>query len=106
MRGGYKIVNFKFAPLTLGGSVQFPGIYEAIEGSFKAFLLENIAFVDSNGTNVEIPATFANFSKVGTDFKTIVQTVIDGTDKTLDAYEITVSDGDAVALTHITQTFA
>lgn len=106
MRGGYKILDFKSKPLTLAESVTIPGIYEDIEGSYKAFLIENLTFTASNDALIELPATFANFTKVGTEFKTFVQTAIYGETKSYIAYEITVGDSDAVSIKYISQIFA
>lgn len=106
MRGGYKIIDLKGHTLTLAASVTVPGIYEAIEGSYKAFLIENLTFVAANEATVELPATFTNFTKVGTDFKTFVQTAIYGETNSFITYEITVGDDDAVSLAYVSELFA
>ena len=48
MKGGYKIIDFKDAPLTTGGStITIDGIYNAVEVSYRKSLLLSGLNIDS-----------------------------------------------------------
>lgn len=69
MNGGYQVIDLQSKPLTgsAGTLVVIPGIYNAIEGTKKALLVENIVDA-SSGTAAELRDEFAQAKVVGTDF--------------------------------------
>lgn len=66
MTGGYKILDLKGTDFTVGQPTEVPGIYEAVEGSRKAFMLSNYSV-----GGVEQKDRFVSLDLVGTSYQSL-----------------------------------
>lgn len=105
MRGGYKIIDLTGHTFPLAGGVVVPGVYEAIESTFKPIVLEGLSYTTATDSTRELPATAVTFTQSGSDFVAIIDPIIAPEANTLSAYSITVDDSDTVNIAHISKSF-
>lgn len=84
-RGGYKVLDFQGAQITAGGDpIKVEGIYERVESSKKATLLENLTVDETELPSVYCPLKSSSGAFVG---------------DIMGLYNISISDTDMVTIT-------